>query len=100
MLREHAKPLALLDSLNNGNPVSALAMDAAFAADSLPSWNDGPTKQGIISFVENVTKEGAPTFIPIAERIATLRASARRAALRSARCSGVSGTPLTGPPRC
>lgn len=26
---------ALLDSLNNGNPVSALAMDAAFAADCL-----------------------------------------------------------------
>ena len=48
-----------------------LLTNAAFAADSLPSWNDGPTKQGIISFVENVTKEGAPTFIPPAERIAT-----------------------------
>jgi betaine-aldehyde dehydrogenase len=35
VLREHAKPLALLDSLNNGNPVSALAMDAGFAADCL-----------------------------------------------------------------
>lgn len=35
VLREHAQELALLDSLNNGNPVSALSMDAGFAADYL-----------------------------------------------------------------
>jgi betaine-aldehyde dehydrogenase len=35
VLREHAMPLAQLDALNNGNPVSALAMDAGFAADCL-----------------------------------------------------------------
>jgi betaine-aldehyde dehydrogenase len=35
VLREHATPLAQLDSLNNGNPVSALSMDAGFAADAL-----------------------------------------------------------------
>ena len=35
VLREYAIPLAQLDSLNNGNPVSALAMDAGFAADAL-----------------------------------------------------------------
>lgn len=35
VLRAHAMPLAQLDSLNNGNPVSALAMDAGFAADCL-----------------------------------------------------------------
>ena len=35
VLREHALPLAQLESLNNGNPVSALAMDAGFAADCL-----------------------------------------------------------------
>lgn len=34
-LREHAYELALLDSLNNGNPVSVLAKDAGFAADGL-----------------------------------------------------------------
>jgi betaine-aldehyde dehydrogenase len=34
-LREHALPLAQLDSLNNGNPVSALAHDARYAADCL-----------------------------------------------------------------
>jgi betaine-aldehyde dehydrogenase len=35
VLRAHAQPLALLDSLNNGNPISALMMDAGFAADCL-----------------------------------------------------------------
>ena len=45
--------------------------DAALAGDPLPSWNDGPTKQSIFSFVEKVTKEGSPSFVPVAERIAT-----------------------------
>ena len=48
-----------------------LFASAAFAADPLPSWNDGPAKQSIITFVEKVTKEGSPSFVPIPERIAT-----------------------------
>jgi hypothetical protein len=44
---------------------------SAVAADPLPSWNEGPTKQAIIGFVERVTKEGSPDFVPVAERIAT-----------------------------
>jgi phosphoserine phosphatase len=44
---------------------------AAFAADPLPSWNDGPAKQSIIVFVEKVTKPGSPDFVPSPERIAT-----------------------------
>lgn len=36
----------------------------------LPSWNDGPTKQAIIDFVTNTTKEGNADFIPVADRIA------------------------------
>jgi len=43
----------------------------ALAADLLPSWNDGKTKQSIIEFVAKVTKEGSPDFVPMAERIAT-----------------------------
>src|SRR6185295_15138900 len=35
-----------------------------FAADPLPSWNDGQTKQSIITFVEKVTKKGSPDFVP------------------------------------
>ena len=48
-----------------------LFANAAFAADPLPSWNDGSAKQSIITFVEKVTKEGSPSFVPISERIAT-----------------------------
>jgi phosphoglycolate phosphatase-like HAD superfamily hydrolase len=40
------------------------------AQDPLPSWNDGPAKQAIVKFVSDVTREGATTFIPSAERIA------------------------------
>jgi len=39
-------------------------------ADPLPSWNDGPVKQGLIAFVAKVTTEGSPVFLPPAERIA------------------------------
>ena len=41
------------------------------ANDPLPSWNDGATKQAIIDFVTEVTKEGGPDFVRPAERIAT-----------------------------
>lgn len=44
---------------------------SAFAADPLPSWNDGASKKSIIAFVEKTTKEGSPDFVPVAERIAT-----------------------------
>ena len=43
----------------------------AVPVDPLPSWRDGPTKQSIVSFVENVTTEGSPNFVPAPERIAT-----------------------------
>src|SRR5262245_14513780 len=37
----------------------------------LKSWNDGETKSAIVDFVERVTTEGGPDFVPPAERIAT-----------------------------
>jgi len=40
-------------------------------ADPLPSWNDGPAKQAILSFVDLVTTEGSSGFVPVPERIAT-----------------------------
>ncbi|WP_254511463.1 HAD family hydrolase [Anatilimnocola floriformis] len=51
--------------------VATAANSPAHAADPLPSWNDGPTKQAMVAFVEKVTKEGSPGFVPVAERIAT-----------------------------
>ncbi len=49
-----------------------LATAQAFSQnDPLPSWNDGKAKQSIIAFVAQVTKDGSPDFVPVAERIAT-----------------------------
>jgi hypothetical protein len=47
---------------NNSTPVTS---------NPLPSWNDTEHKKAIISFVEKVTKENSPDFVPVAERIAT-----------------------------
>ncbi len=44
---------------------------AALAADPLPSWNDTAPKKAIVAFVEQVTGEGSPDFVPVTERIAT-----------------------------
>ncbi|MFC4475780.1 HAD family hydrolase [Flavobacterium chungangensis] len=43
----------------------------ATSGDPLPSWNDGALKKDIIAYVEKVTKEGSPDFIPVESRIAT-----------------------------
>ena len=50
---------------------SAVSLTIARAADPLPSWNDTEPKKAIIAFVEKVTKEGSPDFVPPNERIAT-----------------------------
>jgi len=43
----------------------------AKATDPLPSWNDGPAKQSIISFVEQVSDPNSKSFVKPEERIAT-----------------------------
>ncbi len=48
----------------------AFTSTIARAADPLPSWNDTAPKQAIVAFVEKVTREGSPEFVPPAERIA------------------------------
>jgi phosphoserine phosphatase len=47
-----------------------LFASAAAAQDPLPSWNDGAAKRAITELVGKVTKEGAPDFVPVPERIA------------------------------
>jgi hypothetical protein len=53
----------------------AIAVDwssPAFAqSDPLPSWNDTPAKQAIISFVDRITKAGTSDFVAPPDRIAT-----------------------------
>src|SRR6478735_10767128 len=51
--------------------IALASVTTTYAQDSLPSWNDGPAKQAIVSFVEKVTKNGSPDFVPPPERIAT-----------------------------
>jgi phosphoserine phosphatase len=43
---------------------------SAFAAETLPSWNDVASKKAIVAFVENVTRENSLEFVPVSERIA------------------------------
>ena len=49
----------------------AASAQTATPGTSLPSWNEGATKQSILDFVAAVTGEGSPDFVPPAERIAT-----------------------------
>ena len=48
-----------------------VALASLHAQDPLPSWNDTAPKKAIVAFVEKVTKEGSPDFVPLNERIAT-----------------------------
>jgi hypothetical protein len=63
--------LAVLPALSGTLlPTSALAQTAT-SGDVLPSWNDGPVKQAIVTFVKETTDQASPKFVPPAERIAT-----------------------------
>jgi len=42
----------------------------ALARDALPSWTDGPARQRIVSFVQDVSAPGGRDFVAPAERIA------------------------------
>ncbi|OLS59716.1 HAD family hydrolase [Pseudomonas putida] len=39
-------------------------------ADALPSWNDSAPKAALQSFVDEVTRNDSPQFVPVAQRIA------------------------------
>jgi phosphoglycolate phosphatase-like HAD superfamily hydrolase len=60
---------AALPALPMVLPVAASAQAAL--SDPLPSWNDTASKKSIVTFVDRVTKQGSPEFVPEAERIAT-----------------------------
>ncbi len=51
--------------------VAVSLIGARAQTDPLPSWNDTAPKKAITTFVEKVTKEGGPDFVPQSERIAT-----------------------------
>ncbi|BCH22813.1 HAD family hydrolase [Mesorhizobium sp. L-8-3] len=76
------KPNLSIPSLNRRSLLSAMTAFSLFAAlpdlagealaadDPLPSWNDTGPKVAIRDFVDKVTKEGSPDFVPEPERIA------------------------------
>jgi len=64
-------PTEIMNRLAIALATIAILAGTARAADPLPSWNEGDTKQAIVAFVGKVTKEGSSDFVPPAERIAT-----------------------------
>jgi phosphoglycolate phosphatase-like HAD superfamily hydrolase len=56
-----------------GLVVAAAGLGACATApqsDPLPSWNDGPPKTAVVSFIERVTDAAHEAFVPVAERVA------------------------------
>ena len=63
--------LAVLPALSSPFlPISSRAQSTT-SGDPLPSWNDGPAKEAITTFVKETTDQASPKFVPAAERIAT-----------------------------
>jgi phosphoserine phosphatase len=56
--------MAIQQDTNKGNN--------ATIAQILPSWNQGETRDTIISFVSNVTNPNSPTYVPPDKRIAVI----------------------------
>lgn len=51
--------------------IALLAITNARAQDPLPSWNEGPAKQAILTFVKDTTEKSSPKYVEPADRIAT-----------------------------
>jgi phosphoserine phosphatase len=49
----------------------ALRLQAAAPPGPLPSWNDGPAKQAIVSFVQATTDRSSASYVPPEARVAT-----------------------------
>jgi phosphoserine phosphatase len=54
--------------------LAAFGPSVAFAsqggAAALPTWNDGPARKAIVDFVDAVTREDGPDYVPPEERVA------------------------------
>src|SRR5262245_25403350 len=50
---------------------ATFSANTAQSSDALPSWNEGPVKKAIMEFVEKVTREGSPNYVPPENRICT-----------------------------
>jgi phosphoglycolate phosphatase-like HAD superfamily hydrolase len=68
--RVHRWFCATLLALTLAGCASHANLPAPAATPVLPSWRDTPARETIIDFVQNVTREGAATYVPPDERIA------------------------------
>lgn len=59
-----------LSIIGLANLLLAVVIVAAQAAEPLPSWNDGAARNAIVKFVDTVTTQGSPDFVPEPARIA------------------------------
>src|SRR5258706_2016356 len=50
--------------------VAFVFLNAAWAVEDLPSWNDAAARRGIIEFVKAVSDKKSKDYVPLAERIA------------------------------
>lgn len=66
-MARHARVLQSLSALG----LFLLLSSIVLGADPLPSWRDTAPKKALVSFVEKVTRQGSPDFVPAEERIAT-----------------------------
>ncbi len=62
--------LSLAGCAASHNGMAPAQPTATNPSATLASWRDTPTKRAIESFVADVTREGSPSFVPPAERIA------------------------------
>src|SRR5829696_2046520 len=62
--------MAATDQTGTYDVGGSQAGPAAGASDPLASWRDGASRQAIREFVDRVTTDGSPEFVPPAERVA------------------------------
>uniref|UniRef100_UPI002610953E HAD family hydrolase n=1 Tax=Paraburkholderia sp. TaxID=1926495 RepID=UPI002610953E len=62
--------LTLAGCAGSGNGPGAAQTGVSSTTDPLPSWRNGAAKQSILKFVADVTREGAPNYVPAAQRVA------------------------------
>jgi phosphoserine phosphatase len=51
--------------------LAALWVGPSLAQEPLSSWNDTAPKAAIVGFIERVTRQGSPDFVPADQRVAT-----------------------------
>jgi len=80
-----------------GAAALSLAGRASAEDDPLPSWNAGPAKDAIVKFVHATTDAASPSFVPLAERIATFdQDGTLGSSIRSIRSSSIASIACRG----